>query len=423
MQTPSGSPPPPPTHGGGTAQPTKKFWQQDRFRQVVIWGAAGAGVLAAVLTTVVVVMGGSDGGGAAAGSATPSASPSESAVVSPTPIATVGSTATPTTAPTATPEPTTPPPATAPPAPDDPPVVLGGGWTKVLTELNLRDEPTSVAAVVKRLPRDELVWVVPRGGDPVQGDGFYWYPAETLDGESGWIASGPSSDPHADGLSTEDTLLSCGKVESGDGIRIDGLRAGPLDAVERGGFALAAATGDEQCVTYTLEGDRPVAYIDLLLDACGGPTWDGGKLMLKPTAWGDVVTEYKVKRTVEVAKAIWAGNSLLDDAGLSNKLKVLLLGGQAAQPFGCLSIYIQEAGEQIRRELEVWLSDCMILTANTTSTVSMKLAAGGDGVVFLKPDNVGIRTITVGQPTRINLFAYTHPEETLSMGGFGGCAA
>lgn len=413
--TPEGSAP---TDDAATRQGTLKPWQRDRFRQVVIWVVAGSAGVAAVLVTVLLVMGGNGDPGSASNSVTPTSSATASEVVeTPSPQASSIATATPSLAATSTPVPSTPPTA-APQA--DPPAALGFGWHRVLTELNLREEPASVAALVARLPRDEVVWVV---GQPHHRGGYDWYQAATLDEKTGWIASGPTSDPFAARLAAEEILLSCGRVDSSDGIRVDGLRIGPLDAVERGGFELAAATGDEQCVTYALDGNRPVAYLRLLLDACGGPTWDGAKLTFKPTLWGDVVPDYKVKRTVEVARAFLNENSLLDSAGMSNKLKVLLLGGQLEEPFGCISLYIEDAGDQIRRELEVWLSDCLIMTDQTARSVTLKPATGGAGVTLLKPGVVNIDDINVDQPTRINLFAWTHPEEKLTILGFGGCSS
>lgn len=399
------------------------LWQRDGFRQVVVWLAAGSAAVAALLVAVLVAMGGSNDGAGAGASSMPSASPSgvAAATASETPTPTAAVTATATATPTASPATTTAPTATTPPATPVPvaPAGLARGWARVNTGLNLREEPGIGSAAVTRLPNDEVVWVV---GGPQSRDGYDWYEVRTLGNDHGWIATGPASDPFATSISEEETLLSCGPVDSDDAIRVDGLRPGPLDAGQRGGLELADAIQGEACVTYTLLADRPIRYLDLLLDACGAPVWDGSHLLLKPTSWGDVIPDYKVKRTVEVASALLTELSAVDADGMTNKLKVLILGGQLAQPFACISVYIQEEGRDSRREIETWLGgECLIMTELTDSHVVVKPATGGTGVLLTRISTREFQTITLGQPTVVNLFAGTSTAERLWMGGFGRC--
>jgi hypothetical protein len=295
---------------------------------------------------------------------------------------------------------------------------LLGGWAQVTTELNLREEPAVAATSVDRLPADEVVWVA---GGPEHRDGYDWYLVQSIGRDSGWIASGAADDPFATSLSQEETLLWCGTVESGNGIRVNGLRPGPLDAAQRGALALADATQTEACVTYVLEDNEPGRYLGVFLDACGAPVWDGQRLTLKPTSYGDVINDYKVKRTIEVASALLTERSAVDEDGLTNKLKVFLLGGQLARPFACMSVRIREEEPGGRRESVYVGGECLVLTELTDTYAVVKPAAGGHGVSFTRTSTVAFTEIEIGEPTIMNVFATTTTSERFWMGGFGAC--
>jgi hypothetical protein len=374
----------------------------------------------AALVVVLVVVGGDGEVDATGATPTPAASASALAVVSPSPTA--KPTISPTPVATATPVQTaTAQPATPEPAPPGPPATLTLGWARIETELNLRAEPALAAGLIARLAGDEVVWVA---SAPHQRDGFSWYQVQTLNKDTGWIASGPADEPYATIISGEETLLSCGAVESDGGVRVDGLRPGPLDAAQRGAFEMTDATQGEACVTYALENREAVRYIQLFLDACGAPVWDGDRLTLKPTSYGDVINDYKVKRTVEVAPALLTERSAVDDDGLTNKLKVFILGGQLAKPFACTSVYLDEEGSDSRREIEVWLGgECLILTELTATDARVRPASGGSSVSLRRMSTAAFSGITIDKPTIVNLFSTTSASEgeRLWMGGFGGC--
>ena len=250
---PSQSPPPP-------------AWWQDRLKLSLVIAVA----VFAVIVTVLLLMfvNGPDGEGAVA-SATPSPSscpvepisfrrtdlfhrPPSSVAPSPTSSASAGPT-------------------------DPAQAELAEGWARINTGLNLRDGAGDNNPIVTKLQPGEVVWV---SSGPYReneaNDKFDWYYVQTLHDKYGWVASGTPDDPHARNISNQFTFRSCGAVQVlPSAALVNGLRTGRLEGIERAAFELAQATGTPACQRFSNEDYEPTSRLELDLNVCGAPSWDG----------------------------------------------------------------------------------------------------------------------------------------------------
>jgi len=261
------------------------------------------------------------------------------------------------------------------------------GWTRVEVGLNLRDGPGASSAIVTTLHPGDVLWV---NSEANPSGGQDWYFAMTLNDTQGWIASGPADDPFATTLSNRFVFTSCGPVQLAGKVGVvNGLRTVRLDSIERAAFELGQSTETRSCIRYRFEDYEPGSRMDLVVHACGAPSWDGSTMRLGPTTAGDVIDTWRVAAEVNVPDVLLAQGAVKDAEGLTNRQKVLILGSRLSSPIACVSAEVirrisSQPYDDKRYDLTAQTAGCMVMLEKIPGTVRFAPAAGGDPVSFVR---------------------------------------
>lgn len=261
---------------------------------------------------------------------------------------------------------------------------LGQGWGRIDIAVNLRDGPGPSSAIVTTLREGDVIWV---NSQPEQNGGRDWYYVMTLNNTRGWIASGPANAPYATTISNRYVYNACGQVSLvGNYGVVDGLRTIRLERLEQGTFELAAAMGVRGCVRYRFEDYEPHSRFALEVHACGVPAIEGTAVRLGPTSAGDVDDSWRVPGITTIPELLLTAGARQDEAGLTNRHKILILASGPSSGFGCVT------AEVIRRQtshpyddknyyLSSEVRGCLVMVAKDSETVSF--ASPGDAPVAL----------------------------------------
>ena len=290
--------------------------------------------------------------------------------------------------------------------PSDPPQAeLTQGWARIKTSLNLRDGASAEYAIVANLAPGEVVWVNSGPYREDADDQLDWYSVETLNDKYGWIASGSPDDPHATTLSQQFTFRSCGPVGvSGSQGVVNGLRTPRLNDVELATFELAIATGTRGCMRFSNEDYDPEVRVDLVVHACGAPSWNGSVMTLSPTTAGSVEEAWRVDSTVTVDEALLAQGETGAD-GLTNHHNILILGSRSSSPLGCVTARVVRKDSSRANATVTEISDCVVMIGKGPDQVEYAAAAGGDSVSLLRARRGQLAEVVVGDPNILRIAA------------------
>ena len=373
-------------------------WWHDRMKLTVV---TAAGVLAVVATALLLIVLNTRGGEAAVASPTPTASAdavtsqsAASASVPASPSATVAATL----APTATP----PPPPTPPPAP---PAVLAVGWARVSAGGPTREEADPEARPIQNLVEGDVIRVI---SGPIETDGSSWYQVVPVNGDTGWLASGPTYDPAAEMVETDDQYPACGPVTNLSGYLIDGVRPGRIGEAQAVALDLVMAKERSACVTFSLQNGLPAARLSITGQVCGAPTWDGNRLRMGPTDAGHFPGFNRIKHEIELPSLVYTGRAAQGADGFTNLLKVAILGSQLDEPRGCIGLDIHSS-MRVRRAS---VTACLVVTERTDDHVSLATHVGGDALVLTLPSRGSIDDIPIGTPRKVAAYTWSVERST-----------
>jgi hypothetical protein len=138
-------------------------------------------------------------------------------------------------------------------------------------------------------------------------------------------------------------------------------------------------------VRLAIEDYEPQGKLTLELHACGAPSWDGSVMRLQPTTAGSVADAWRVDAPT-VVPAVLLDRQALDDDGLTNYRKVLILGSQLPAPFACVSGEVIRRVDTYHRTLvfATEVTGCLVMTQKGSESVTFASASGGDAVRLLK---------------------------------------
>ncbi|HEX6474224.1 MAG TPA: hypothetical protein VF114_03940 [Candidatus Limnocylindria bacterium] len=254
-----------------------------------------------------------------------------------------------------------------------------------------------------KLPAREVVWVDsgPYREDASE-DEFDWYYVQTLNDDYGWIASGSADDPNATTISNEFKFRTCGSVSvAGNGGSVNGYRTGKLAEPARATFALGQAMGSRGCMTFSNENYDPTVRVELLVHACGAPSWDGSVARLSPTTAGSVDAAWRVASSVDVPNALVTYDQRTEADGLTKQQHFFVLGSRLSSPFLCVtSEFVKGRSRSQTNTIE--LADCLVITAKDDKWVTFD-PPKGDPVTLMRSYRDNLNGVLVNDAKQFRL--------------------